>query len=140
MKYKILIIFTVVLIACIAIIITIKSEDIEFDEVRVEELDKDIQDTIKQIKEQKTYFIIKDKTIVLYSNLSKSGLYTYPYAEIIQKKSKLIVNIKSHMAADEQYIKEILIVRIKNIKQLPKEFETTFLDQKTDYKIIDLSK
>jgi uncharacterized protein YxeA len=140
MKVKILIIFIAVLIAFISVLFVVKSRDIDFDVVKVEELDNDFQDTIKQIKEQNTYFIIKDKTIVVYSNLGKSGLYTYPYAEIIQEKNKLTVNIKSHMAADERYVKEILIVRINNIKQLPNEFETTFLDQKTNYKIIDLSK
>ncbi|WP_438449497.1 hypothetical protein [Gorillibacterium sp. sgz5001074] len=140
MKYKILILSIAVLIASISVFIIFKSGDIDFDVVKVEELDKDIQDTIKQINEQNTYFIIKDKTIVVYSNLGKSGLYTYPYVEIKQEDGKLVVNINSHMAADEQYVKEILIVRINNIKKLPDDFGTTFLGQKTDYKIKDLSK
>jgi hypothetical protein len=126
-----------ILIAATLLIFTLQSDVVDFDQVKVEDLNKDFQDTIKQIKEQNIYFITKDKTIIFYSNLGKSGMYTYPYAEIIKNNDKLIVNIKSHMATDDQYVKEILIGRI-NLKTLPKEIETSFLDQKANYRIINL--
>lgn len=139
-KYKFLILFAALLLVSISIFILVKSDEIGFNVVKIkmEELDKEIQDTIEQINEQNTFFIIKDKTIVVYSNLGKSGLYTYPYAEIKQERGKLVVNIKSHMAADQQYGKEILLVKITNIKKFPDDYETSFLGKKTSYRIIDL--
>jgi hypothetical protein len=143
MKYKIYIITTLILITFVAILLAINSRKIEFEEVRVEELDKDIQLAIEQINkdyDQNIFFIIKDKTIIVYSNLSKSGMYTYPYAEIIQRKNKLVVNIKSDFTRDVKHDSEIVIVKINNINKLPDEIETTFLDKQTDYEIIDLTK
>jgi hypothetical protein len=133
--------FTIILMLFIGLatlIITLQLKDVDFDQVKIEDLDDDIQNAIKQIKEQNIYLITKNRTIILYSNLGKSGMYTYPYAEIKRKGDKLIVNIKSKMAADEEFVKEILVVRI-NIKHLPQEIETTFLDQKTNYRIINLN-
>jgi hypothetical protein len=133
--------FTIILMLFIGLatlIFTLQSDDVDFDQVKIEDLDKDIQNAIKQIKEYNIYFITKNRTIILYSNLGKSGMYTYPYADIKKKGDKLIVNVKSNMAANDQFVKEILVVRI-NIKQLPQEIETTFLDKKINYSIINLN-
>jgi hypothetical protein len=61
----------------------------------IEELDKDIQNTINQIKEPNIYFILKDSTIILFSNLGLSGFYTNPSAVIKKNDNKLIVNIRA---------------------------------------------
>ncbi|GEM_PF-5398144 len=142
MKYKMFFIFTLVLITLVVMLLTINSRNVEFEEVRVEELDKDIQLLIEQINkdyDRNIFFIIKNKTIIVYSNLSKSGMYTFPYAEIIQRKNKLVVNIKSGFARDVEHDSENVIVKINNYNKLPDEIETTFLDKQTDYEIIDLT-
>jgi hypothetical protein len=120
------------------LVITLKSEDIIYEQVKVEELDIDIQNVIKQINEQNIYFIIKDSIIILYSNLGKSGMYTYPSAIIKKKGDKLTVNIKSNMATDDEFVKEELFVRIY-MNRLPKEINASFLGKQImDYKIIDV--
>lgn len=136
MKVKIIMIL-ILLIAITTLIFTLQSEDVDYEQVKIEELDIDFQNAINQINEKNIYFITQGETVILYTNLSKSGLYTYPYAEIKQKRDRLIVNINSHMATNDQFVKEILIARI-NIKHLPGEIETTFLDEKTNYTIINL--
>lgn len=136
MKAKILIIMISLLVVSI-MIFSSPSNDVDFVPVTMEDLNQDFLEVINQIEEQNIYFITKGKTIILYSNMGKSGLYTYPYAEIKQEDNKLIVNVKSHMAASDEYVKEILIASLK-IKRLPKEIETTFLGEKTNYEIINL--
>lgn len=114
---KILIALCAAVLAVIIFFLT-RSSDVAFEPLSLEELDADFQDSIEHIEAPGIYFITKDDTLVLYSNLGKSGLYTYPYAEISQERNKLVVNIKSQFAQTDEMVKENLIGRI-DLKKLP---------------------
>lgn len=139
MKVRVIIITSLLIMLSVIIFTFQSSKKALFEQIEIEDLDKEFQHTINQIKEQNIYFIARGKTIILYSNLGKSGMYTYPYAEIKMARNKLIVDIKSRDAASEEYIKEILTVRL-NIDHLPEEIEASFLDQKINYKVINIGR
>jgi hypothetical protein len=136
MKYQFLLIISVIVLVGILYLIY-QSKDAAYQEVRIEELDKEIQDTINQIDEPNIYFIYDGKTIVLFSNLGKSGMYTFPSAEIYHKRDLLTVNIKSSMAHNDQFIKDTLLAKI-NMNKLPKEIKASYEGKPIHYKVIKL--
>lgn len=119
------------------IIYTIQPKEVAFEQLQIEDLDAEIQSAIHQTHEQGIYFFVKDQTIILYSNLSKSGLYTYPYAEITSKSNKLFVKVESELAPSDEMVKENLIGRV-DLKKLPEVIEASFLGGKVESKIIRL--
>jgi hypothetical protein len=130
-----LIIICLVIVSLSILGFALKSDDLKYEPVEMEKLDKDIQSTIKQIREPNIYIIQKDSTIILFSNLGLSGFYTNPSAVIKKKDNKLIVNIRSNGSPSG---KDLLLLRIYT-KSLPKEIEATF-DGKiiNNYKMINL--
>ncbi|MBH5316852.1 hypothetical protein I6N90_03380 [Paenibacillus sp. GSMTC-2017] len=127
----------VAVIAATVLIFTFQSNKVGFEEVKVEQLDEEFQAIIKQLDKPNIYFITKGKTIILYSTLSKSGMYTYPFAEIVRNKDQLIVNISSHLPGSVENKSELLIGKL-DLKKLPKDIDASFLSQKVDHEIINL--
>ncbi|WP_337097995.1 hypothetical protein [Paenibacillus sp. YIM B09110] len=122
----------------IQFITTPEQESLAHEQVAIEQLDPQFQSAIKQLAEPNVYFIEKDSSIILFSNLSKSGMYTYPLADIKLSGEKLIVTITSHSNPDEHTSKEGLFVKLA-LEQLPDDIEVTFLDQQvSNYEVIKL--
>ena len=136
MKAKILLIL-VAIVSFAFIFFVMQSDDVDFKPMTIEELNPDIQNAIYQIEASGVYFIIQEDTTILYSSLGKSGMYTYPFAEIKQNDGKLTIKINSKSSPSDQDVQEGLIGRI-DIKKLPEDIEISFLGQAVDYKIINL--
>ncbi|MDF2651148.1 MAG: hypothetical protein K0Q73_6953 [Paenibacillus sp.] len=137
MKAKLFIIFLVIVAVPILVWILMPGQ-IKYEEVKLEELDKTVQNAIEQLSEPNVYFIMKDSIVVLYSNLGKSGMYTYPTAEVVKKRDQLTVKIKSNMAVNDPFVKEVLIAKM-SMQRLPDQIEAFYEGQKTNHKIINLN-
>lgn len=111
------------------------ARSIGYEQVKVEDLQEEVQDRIAQIKEPNIYLITKDDAVILYSSLGKSGMYTYPQAEIQTKGKKLIVAITSKSNPGPEDAKEILIAKL-HLDRLPSEVEASFLGNRVDYERI----
>ncbi|SEU19664.1 hypothetical protein [Paenibacillus sp. NFR01] len=110
---------------------------IGYEQVKVEDLQEEVQDQIAQIKEPNIYLITNDDAVILYSTLGKSGMYTYPQAEIQTKGKKLIVDITSKSNPGPEDTKENLIAKL-HLDRLPSEVEASFLGNRVDYERIDI--
>jgi hypothetical protein len=133
-----LIISCLVMVILVSLFVVFKQEVLKAQQIHLNELDIDFQNAINQLRTKPNiYLITKGSNIILYSNLQKSGLYTFPYAVLKKDGEKLIIQIESHLTADEDYPKDELIARI-NLTQLPNQIEASFLGYKTEYKIITL--
>jgi|GEM_PF-6692491 len=130
----------VVLATVILMAASLKTKDIEYEQVTIHQYDMDImgiRNYAGMFSEQpNVYFSIKDSKIIMYSNLVKSGFDEYSISNIKLKGKKLYININGNKNPKADAVNKELIIRIFT-DQVPEKFVVKFFGKNIkNYEII----
>ncbi|MEO3944271.1 hypothetical protein [Gorillibacterium sp. CAU 1737] len=126
MKSKGFLALTAVAIVIIAILVNpFATKKVKVEQVTLEQVeDIGLRNLIGMLTEPNVYFFETDSSVILYSTMGKSGLYTYPTADIKLKGKRLVVDITSNQKT--ALTKEGLLVKM-DLKSLPEDISVRFL-------------
>lgn len=127
-----------IIVTVVAVAFAFKANELKYEQISFEQLENvGVQNLIGALSEPNVYFIMMDSSIVLYSNLQKSGMYTYPKAKIGMKDNKLKIDITTDKDPTVSSVKEGLFVKLY-MDKLPDQINITFMGQKiSKYEIIN---